>query len=115
MERIRAALFGCLLAGGVLFGARPVVPERRFVKPVVYAAGTGSAADRSPAEFARWFHPIPPNATLASLIPSTRQTPPALVRRRRCNAARLRRRPALTSSRSARLPLPDLTGEGVGG
>lgn len=58
MERLRAALLGCLLTGGVLFGARPVQPEHRPIRPVVYAAGPGNALGRSLAELAHWFQPL---------------------------------------------------------
>ncbi|MGH2585519.1 MAG: hypothetical protein ACRDJE_11450 [Dehalococcoidia bacterium] len=90
MDRVRAALLGCLLAGGVIFGARPVLPERRLLRPVVYAAGPGSAGGRSPAAWARWFQPLPPMlepAALAADLPAA-----AAPARHRCTGSRVRRR-----------------------
>lgn len=87
MERLRAALLGCLLTGGVLFGARPILPERRPIRPVVYAAGPGNALGRTPEQLARWFQPLPNGA--AFTMPSY-ERPPAHTRRR-CHRADRRR------------------------
>jgi hypothetical protein len=66
MERLRAALLGCLLAGGVLFGARPVTPRHRALRPVVYASGLGGdtpVRDLEPV----WFQPLAPGTTAVTL------------------------------------------------
>jgi hypothetical protein len=67
MERLRAALLGCLLAGGVLFGARPVTPRHRSLRPVVYATGLGGGdtplRDLEPV----WFQPLAPGTTVVTL------------------------------------------------
>lgn len=85
MDRVRAALLGCLLTGGVIFGARPVLPDRRL-REVPRVAGPGGNPTTTPADRARWFSPVPPRATLASLRPTA-------TLRRRCNAGRVRRHP----------------------
>ncbi len=106
MQRLRAALLGCLLTGGVIFGAPPAPPERRFLRPVVYASDAGRLG-LSAAELARWVRPAPVGATLASLRPGSdvyrvsdtlplgNVTAPAVRTRQRCNAGRVRRRRAL--------------------
>jgi len=90
MERVRAALLGCLLAGGVIFGARPVLPERRLLRPVVYAAGPGSAGGRSSEAWVRWFQPLPPAPDTVALAADPR--PAAAPARHRCSGGRVRRR-----------------------
>ena len=91
MDRLRAALLGCLLTGGVIFGARPVLPEQRFVRPIVYAAGPGPGLGRTSDQLARWFQPVQAGAVLNApgfTGPGTDHQP--RTRRRRCSSARLR-------------------------
>ena len=103
MQRLRAALLGCLLTGGVIFGAPPAPPDRRLLRPVVYASDAGRLG-LSAEELARWVRPAPIGATLASLrpasgachvddrlLPTDSATGPVARMRRRCNAGRLRR------------------------
>lgn len=90
MERLRAALLGCLLTGGVIFGARPVLPEQRFVRPIVYAAGPGAGLRRTPEQLARWFRPVQAGDVLigsAFIGPSKHDQ--TRTRRRLCTSARL--------------------------
>jgi len=67
MERLRAALLGCLLAGGVLFGARPVESRQRALRPVVYASGLGEGDTLVRDLGAAWFEPLLPGASVAML------------------------------------------------
>jgi hypothetical protein len=67
MERLRAALLGCMLTGGVLFGPPPVASRSRLLRPVVFSAGPGHRERLSPEELARWFQPVQPGATVAAL------------------------------------------------
>ncbi len=105
MERLRAALLGCLLTGGVIFGARPVLPEKRLIRPVVYAAGPGGLMAHTAEELARWFSALPEGTgtTITAPRPAARllkQESPSIAAtptgrptvRRRCNAARVYRR-----------------------
>jgi hypothetical protein len=85
MERLRAALLGCLLAGGAIFGARPLLPEDHALPRTVYAAGPGGGG-RTPEDFARWVSPLTIGASLAALVRGFAQTPRT---RRRCTGARL--------------------------
>ena len=68
MQRLRAALLGCLLTGGVIFGARPVLPQNRMLRPIVYAAGPGEGLGRTPDQLARWFQPIQGVILVGSLV-----------------------------------------------
>ena len=67
MQRLRSALLGCLLAGGLVFGPPPVEQRRRWDRPIVNAAGPGERQGMSADDFARWFRPPLPGATLQSL------------------------------------------------
>lgn len=67
MHRLRAALLGCMLTGGVLFGPPPVLVRVRVGRPVVFAAGPGHRERLSPVELARWFQPVQPGATVGTL------------------------------------------------
>jgi hypothetical protein len=100
MERLRAALVGCILAGGVLFGARPVVPDNRVAEPVVSSSGPGNRIGMTPEELARWVRLPAVGATLTLLRPGAAAPaqphiagrPPAFPRaRQRCNSGRVRR------------------------
>jgi hypothetical protein len=86
MERLRAALLGCLLAGGAVFGARPLLPEDHAVHRTVYAARPGSGGGRTPEDFARWVSPLTLGACLAALVRGFAHTPWS---GRRCSSARL--------------------------
>ncbi len=70
MERLRAALIGCILTGGVLFGARPPSPDDHVVAPVVSTSGPGGRIGMTPEELARWLRPLPVGVDLASLRPA---------------------------------------------
>jgi hypothetical protein len=101
METLRAALLGCLLTGGVLFGARPSAPERRSLRETPRVAGPGHLG-LSAAELARWVRPLVAPVTLADLRLNGVPSDPAIraaplessrpAQRRRCAAGRLRRR-----------------------
>lgn len=65
MDRLRAALVGCLLAGGVLFGARPVPPSRRALRPIVFSSELSPVGSTAPRATPAWF--APPWPGLSSL------------------------------------------------
>src|SRR5215213_6173308 len=94
MERLRAALIGCILTGGVLFGARPPAPDDQVVEPVVSSAAPGGRLGMTPEQLTRWFRPVEIGADLATLAPSFAlvDTPVPPPGRERCNAARVGRR-----------------------
>jgi hypothetical protein len=101
MERLRAALVGCILTGGVLFGSRPVLPDDEVVRPVVSTSGPGTRIGMTADELARWVRPFEFGGAVALSLPSrspvgtveTSAVPQVHVRiRRRCSAGRVRRR-----------------------
>ena len=66
MQRLRAALLGCLLTGGVLFGARPTMP-RDAGSPIFISSDFGPRDGVSPEALVRWFRPMQPGATVTAL------------------------------------------------
>jgi hypothetical protein len=99
MERLRAALIGCILTGGVLFGARPPSRDDHFVEPVVSTCGPGERIGLTPEDLARWLRPTRLDADLGALRPALQPLVPAAFStaelahpRSRCNGHTVRRR-----------------------
>jgi hypothetical protein len=99
MERLRAALIGCILTGGVLFGSRPLLPDEEVVQPVVSTSGLGNRIGLTADELARWVQPLELGDAVALSLRLPISTvepsagPPTPVRTgRRCPAGRVRRR-----------------------
>jgi hypothetical protein len=98
METLRAALLGCLLAGGALFGARPPDPRTRAEPAPIVLDGPDAGLGRTSLELVAWFRPVTRPVLVhveqTGLRLAAPLQPHATRPRPRCRVLAARRRPS---------------------